>query len=232
MCLGCDQHTVRLRKMTAINSNVTQYTQPILGRRKLKHEKISVLHKILLWFVVKALKHILNQDFSTSARLGLDKSGHHKMFSSVPFPYRLDATSSTLLPMLSPPQRSPDIAKCPLEGKIASLPREKHCSKQTLELAFQEPPGCDPKPPRPPTLAPTLMPCSNHPPRGPALSQANPKPASLRPSAPGLPHTESSQPTPRPPSKAQLKSHLLTEGSLTAPELVVLCPALQLLPRK
>lgn len=74
--------------MTAITSNVTQYTQPILGRRKLRHEKIGVLPKVLLWFVVKALKHILNQDVSTPARLGLDKSGHHKMFSSIPVPYR------------------------------------------------------------------------------------------------------------------------------------------------
>lgn len=39
--LGCDRHSVSMKKMTAISSKASQCNQPILGRRELRHEKLS-----------------------------------------------------------------------------------------------------------------------------------------------------------------------------------------------
>lgn len=49
--------------------------------------RLRDLPKISRWFLVKALKHILNQDFSALVHSWLDGSGRHKKFSSIHAPY-------------------------------------------------------------------------------------------------------------------------------------------------
>ena len=49
--------------------------------------RLRDLPQTSLWFLVKALKHILNQEFSALVRSGLDGSGRHKKFNSIPAPH-------------------------------------------------------------------------------------------------------------------------------------------------
>ena len=67
--------------------------------------RLRDLPQTSLWFLVKALKHILNQEFSASVRSGLDGSGRHKKFNSIHAPY---PRTPELYPppTLSQPQRS------------------------------------------------------------------------------------------------------------------------------
>ena len=49
--------------------------------------RLRDLPQTSLWFLVKALKHILNQEFSALVRSGLDGSGRDKKFNSIHAPY-------------------------------------------------------------------------------------------------------------------------------------------------
>lgn len=159
--------------------------------------RLRNLPKISRWFLVKALKHILNQDFSALVHSGLMVLGAIRSLAAST-PPTLGHQELYPPPTLLQPQKSRDIAKWPLEGRIISQPHKKHCSKLTLELISitAPPPPATPPPPldltQMPLLppAPTEMPCSNHPPGERALSQANFKLPSLPPSAPGLPHSK------------------------------------------
>lgn len=59
--LGRDRHSVSMEKTTAISSKASQCNQPILGRRELRHEKLSYMPKASLRLVVKALEHTLTR---------------------------------------------------------------------------------------------------------------------------------------------------------------------------